>query len=127
MLCFHRVWKRGLSPFQRVLWEMGDEQWERIGTEDMIRHYRITSRWMEEGVVHEKLMLLPESPIPFEALGRHLIDSDWVLEDSEESVPLASQPELPLNITKGKKVSTAKPLPGLFVNQISHEQPKQSD
>jgi hypothetical protein len=139
MLRIKRVWKVGANvkgglplTVNRVLWECGDEIWERVDTEDSIRHYRVTSRLMMNSQVHETLVQLPESPIPLEALGRHSIGSEWLVEDFEELVSLAFPQELPSHTTQ---VYTPKMQSGSippqqnvpFVNQTSHEQQIQSD
>ncbi len=130
MLRLKRVWKHGgdvKGKVNRVMWERGDEIWERIGNEDSIKHYRVTSRLMMNSQVHESLVPLPESPIPLEALGRHLIGSEWIVEDCEELVPLVSPQELPFGTNQVKKEGNQQPPQHPSVNQTSHEQQIQSD
>ncbi len=121
----HRVWKKGVSSKPRILWEFGDLQWDKVS--DTILHYRVVSRWKEQEEIHEQLQLLPESAIPLEALSRHLIGSEWVVEDYEEPTPLAFQQESVLNTTQIKKVNNPPLPPESSVDQIFHEQLKQGD
>ena len=109
-----RLWKREYatstsdptSESKRTIWDMGNEVWEMY--EDEIRHFQIHSReFIQENLV-EIVSLLPESPIPLEAVEND-VGSGWSV--LEEVIPkpcenqrLSSPDEKPL---KHVKVSSA--------------------
>ena len=76
-----------------VLWDMGNEIWEQ--KKDGIRHFRLLDRQMiKEQEVKEVLELLPETPVPFEALARHLVGPEWEVQEKHlKEQPLAKQPQ----------------------------------
>ena len=127
----HRVWKKGNSSLERSMWEYSDERWE-LQTTGLIYHYRVEQRWKEQEEIHERLEMLPESPIPLEALSPHVIGSEWVWEEFEEPA-LEFQQESSFDTIQAKMVSTSKvqlvstPPPPVVPSgdQISHEQLKQ--
>ncbi len=119
----HRVWKKGHCPLERSMWEYGNERWE-LQPNGLIYHYSVLSRWKEQEEVHERLEMLPESPIPLEALSPHLIGSEWMWEENEELI-LVSPQESFADTTQIKKVSTPLPPVVPSEDQISHEQLKQ--
>jgi hypothetical protein len=120
----HRIWKQGTPPFTpREIWEYGDEQWESTFNSDEIRHFRVISRRMVLEEIHEQLLLLPESPIPLEALVRHSIDSVWVVEESVVETPQ----ELPSHINQGIKEDIQQPPVVPLQDQTCHELLKLQD
>ncbi len=121
MLHIRRIWKkRSSSAQQSILWEMGDEQWEQMSQD--FRHYRVISRQKVQEEIHELLLLLPETPIPLEALSRHLTGSEWIWEDSEE---LIEQVSLLQQTNQSKKVSILPQAVESFEDQTYHAQQTQ--
>ena len=55
-----------------IIWDLGDEQWEM--RQNTLRHFRILKRTLiSPQRVEEVVELLPECPIPLEALARHSV------------------------------------------------------
>ncbi len=94
-----RTWRLSSSSTKDsqpwVLWDMGNEMWEQ--KKDVLRHFRVVDRQMikqQEQEVKEVVEILPETPVPFEALARHLIGSEWEVQEK-----LVQQPQLQAQVS----------------------------
>ena len=71
---------------KRILWDLGNETWELKVDSDEIRHFEIISRKhitnQDQVSMEEVVSLLPECPVPVEAI-RHIISSDWEITEKE--------------------------------------------
>ena len=107
-----RTWKfvkdASITPSQtqtqRVMWDLGNEVWEIQEPEGLITHYEIISRnRKEEFVMEEIIHILPECPIPLEAVCKR-VGSEWEISSFEaEHTVLA-----PLPLQSPKNCNTAK-------------------
>jgi len=77
------------GPHTLTLWDLGNEVWELQNDSDSneIRHFEVISRKQiydqEQVSMEEVVSLLPECPIPVEAI-RHIIGSEWQITEKEE-------------------------------------------
>lgn len=76
-----RIWTKHPSTLHFVQWDLGNEVWElRPGSE--MRHFGILERQvLADGSVKEVLEILPEAPVPLEALGFHEIQGQWMISE----------------------------------------------
>jgi len=103
-----RIWSYSENyKEQFTLWDMGNEIWE-LGCSsscanseknDVIRHFRVLNRKIDSfGNIIEELEVLPESPIPLEAIVQS-VDGWKILEEGAQPLPqpaLPQQPQQPL-------------------------------
>ena len=99
----YRLWKFmntscPLSMNTRIIWDLGNQVWELEEGSEEIRHFEVISRkqinGQEQVTMEEELLLLPECPVPREAIC-HAVGSEWKITEKEvghnEQPPL--QPE----------------------------------
>ncbi len=109
-----RIWRRSsLLDAEKTpmthMWDLGDEQWELTCSSGQIRHWRIVSREIvkkDPVEVHETCEILPECPVPKEAL-LQIDASGWQIEELVVQPMQVVQPQLPSSHSKAKeRVST---------------------
>jgi len=112
-----RTWKfvkdASITPSQtqtqRVMWDLGNEVWEIQEPEGLITHYEIISRnRKEEFVMEEIIHILPECPIPLEAVCKR-VGSEWEISsfEAEHTVLPPSPLQSPKNCNTAKTKARA--------------------
>ena len=107
-----RTWKfvkdASITPSQtqpqRIMWDLGNEVWEIQEPEGLITHYEIISRnRKEEFVMEEIIHILPECPIPLEAVCKR-VGSEWEISsfEAEHTVLPHSPLQSPKNCNTAK-------------------------
>ena len=139
-MSFSRTWQKNTvkststneEPLTR-LWDTGDEQWELTRMTGQIRHWRIVSKKIlsrEPAVVQEQCLLLPECPVPKEAVLQHSLEG-WMIDetpveplkqDVEQKTPISLN-----NIAKEVKNTPHVPRSPPSSNQYDHGQHQLSD
>ena len=70
----------------RIIWDLGNEVWELEEGSEEIRHFEVISRkqitGQEQVTMEEELSLLPECPVPREAIC-HAVGSEWKITEKE--------------------------------------------
>jgi hypothetical protein len=87
----YRTWKfvhtsSPLTMNTRIIWDLGNEVWELEEGSEEIRHFEVISRkqinGQEQVTMEEELSLLPECPVPREAIS-HVVGSEWKITEKE--------------------------------------------
>ena len=97
---------------QRVMWDLGNEVWEIQEPEGLITHYEIISRnRKEEFIMEEIIRILPECPIPLEAVCKR-VGSEWEITSFqvEDTVLPPSPLQSPKNCNTAKTKARAPAL-----------------